>query len=137
MNNEQDILIDDDRPVANNEPGSLNKTMNDDQKMQILIALKQNMGHQTYAAQQLGISRVTLWRRMKKFEMNNKQDILIDDDKPAANNELGSLRKTMNDNQKIQTLIALKQNMDHRIHTAQQLGISRVTLWRRMKKFEI
>lgn len=69
MNNEQDILIDDDRPVANNEPGSLNKTMNDDQKMQILIALKQNMGHQTYAAQQLGISRVTLWRRMKKFEI--------------------------------------------------------------------
>jgi len=118
MNNKQDILIDEDRFVTNDEHCFLNKTLNNNQKDRILMALKQNAGHLTRTALRLGISRPSLWRKMKEFEND-------------------FLKRAINDYQKVKTLVALKQNASNRTHTAQQLGISRTTLWRRMKKFEI
>jgi len=58
-----------DRPAAEDEPGFLNITLKDNQRALILKALKQNAGNYTRTAQQLGISRTTLWRRIKKFKI--------------------------------------------------------------------
>jgi transcriptional regulator with PAS, ATPase and Fis domain len=58
-----------DRPASEEGPGFLNVTLKDNQKTLILKALKQNAGNYTRTAQQLGISRTTLWRRMKKFKI--------------------------------------------------------------------
>jgi two-component system response regulator AtoC len=59
-----------DRPASEEGPGYLNVTLKDNQKTLILKALKQNSGNYTRTAQQLGISRTTLWRRMKKFKID-------------------------------------------------------------------
>lgn len=59
-----------DRPASEDGPGYLNMTLKDNQKTLILKALKQNNGNYTRTAQQLGISRTTLWRRMKKFKID-------------------------------------------------------------------
>lgn len=58
-----------DRPISEDTPGFLNLTLKDNQKSLILKALKQNNGNYSRTAQQLGISRTTLWRRMKKFNI--------------------------------------------------------------------
>jgi len=58
-----------DRPISEDEPGFLNITLKDNQRVLILKALKQNAGNYTRTAHQLGISRTTLWRRMKKFKI--------------------------------------------------------------------
>jgi DNA-binding NtrC family response regulator len=58
-----------DRQSNEEDPGFLNVTLKDNQKALILKALKQNSGNYTRTAQQLGISRTTLWRRMKKFQI--------------------------------------------------------------------
>lgn len=58
-----------DRPASEEGSGFLNVTLKDNQKTLILKALKQNAGNYTRTAQQLGISRTTLWRRMKKFKI--------------------------------------------------------------------
>ena len=58
-----------DRPINEDEQGFLNVTLKDNQRVLILKALKQNAGNYTRTAHQLGISRTTLWRRMKKFKI--------------------------------------------------------------------
>ena len=61
-----------DRPEE--EPaGYLNMTLKDNQKTLILKALKQNSNNYSRTATQLGISRTTLWRRMKKFKIEGIQ----------------------------------------------------------------
>ena len=59
-----------DRPASEDGQGDLNVTLKDNQKSLILKALKQNSGNYTRTAHQLGISRTTLWRRMKKFKID-------------------------------------------------------------------
>ncbi len=65
-----------DRPSVDDSPGYLNMTLKDNQRTLILKALKQNNNNYSRTASQLGISRTTLWRRMKKFKieglLNNK-----------------------------------------------------------------
>jgi len=61
-----------DRPVSEEEStggGYLNLTLKDNQRTLILKALKQNSGNFSRTATQLGISRTTLWRRIKKFKI--------------------------------------------------------------------
>ncbi len=58
-----------DRPALDDSPGYLNMTLKDNQKTLILKALKQNNNNYSRTASQLGISRTTLWRRMKKFKI--------------------------------------------------------------------
>lgn len=58
-----------DRPAEEEPPGYLNMTLKDNQKTLILKALKQNSNNYSRTAAQLGISRTTLWRRMKKFKI--------------------------------------------------------------------
>ena len=58
-----------DRPFQSEEPGYLNITLKDNQKTLILKALRQNSGNFSRTAAQLGISRTTLWRRLKKFKI--------------------------------------------------------------------
>jgi len=59
-----------DRPASEEGTGFLNVTLKDNQRTLILKALKQNAGNYTRTAQQLGISRTTLWRRMKRFKID-------------------------------------------------------------------
>ena len=59
-----------DRPVTDDDGGGyLNITLKDNQRTLILKALKQNSGNFSRTATQLGISRTTLWRRIKKFKI--------------------------------------------------------------------
>jgi DNA-binding NtrC family response regulator len=58
-----------DRPVEDSDPGYLNATLKDNQRTLILKALKRNDGNFSRTATQLGISRTTLWRRLKKFKI--------------------------------------------------------------------
>jgi len=51
------------------EAGTLVVTLRDNQKALILKTLRQNAGNYTRTAQQLGISRTTLWRRMRRFKV--------------------------------------------------------------------
>jgi DNA-binding NtrC family response regulator len=62
-----------DRPTEEESPGYLNMTLKDNQKTLILKALKQNNNNYSRTAVQLGISRTTLWRRMKKFKIEGIQ----------------------------------------------------------------
>jgi len=63
-----------DTPASEDGPGFLNLTLRDNQKTLILKALRQNSGNFSRTAQQLGISRTTLWRRMKKFQIDKPVD---------------------------------------------------------------
>jgi DNA-binding NtrC family response regulator len=63
-----------DTPASEEGPGFLNLTLRDNQKTLILKALRQNSGNFSRPAQQLGISRTTLWRRMKKFQIDEPVD---------------------------------------------------------------
>ncbi len=58
-----------DRPEDNDEDAFLNITLKDNQRTLILKALKQNDGNYSRTATQLGISRTTLWRRIKRFRI--------------------------------------------------------------------
>ncbi len=58
-----------DRPDPDDNVGYLNMTLKDNQRTLILKALKQNENNYSRTARQLGISRTTLWRRMKKFKI--------------------------------------------------------------------
>jgi DNA-binding NtrC family response regulator len=58
-----------DRPLQDEPQGYLNMTLKDNQKTLILRTLKQNNNNYSRTAAQLGISRTTLWRRMKKFRI--------------------------------------------------------------------
>jgi DNA-binding NtrC family response regulator len=58
-----------DRPIEDEQTGSLNITLKDNQRTLILKALKHNSGNFSRTATQLGISRTTLWRRLKKFKI--------------------------------------------------------------------
>ena len=62
-----------DRPEREESVGYLNMTLKDNQKTLILKALKQNSNNYSRTARQLGISRTTLWRRMKKFKIEGLQ----------------------------------------------------------------
>jgi len=62
-----------DRPEREESIGYLNMTLKDNQKTLILKALKQNNNNYSRTARQLGISRTTLWRRMKKFKIEGLQ----------------------------------------------------------------
>jgi len=64
-----------DRPVSEETPGFLSLTLKDNQKSLILKALKQNNGNYSRTAQQLGISRTTLWRRMKRFNIEETRQV--------------------------------------------------------------
>jgi DNA-binding NtrC family response regulator len=59
-----------DRPRDEKDHGYLNITLKDNQKTLILKALKQNSNNFSRTANQLGISRTTLWRRLKKFKID-------------------------------------------------------------------
>jgi DNA-binding NtrC family response regulator len=58
-----------DRPAANEDHEYLTITLKDNQRSLILKALKQNDGNFSRTATQLGISRTTLWRRLKRFKI--------------------------------------------------------------------
>jgi len=58
-----------DRPAVEEAGGFLNLTLKDNQRSLILKALKQNEGNYSRTASQLGISRTTLWRRLKRFKI--------------------------------------------------------------------
>lgn len=58
-----------DRPLHDGPQGYLNMTLKDNQKTLILRTLKQNNNNYSRTAAQLGISRTTLWRRMKRFKI--------------------------------------------------------------------
>jgi DNA-binding NtrC family response regulator len=58
-----------DRPEDGDEDAFLNITLKDNQRTLILKALKQNDGNYSRTATQLGISRTTLWRRIKRFRI--------------------------------------------------------------------
>lgn len=62
-----------DRPEKEEPVGFLNMTLKDNQKTLILKTLKQNNNNYSRTARQLGISRTTLWRRMKKFKIEGVQ----------------------------------------------------------------
>ena len=59
-----------DRPTEEESPGYLNITLKDNQRTLILKALNQNNSNFSRTAAQLGISRTTLWRRLKKFKID-------------------------------------------------------------------
>jgi transcriptional regulator of acetoin/glycerol metabolism len=42
----------------------------DNEKERIIAALSASKGNKTLAAKQLGISRVTLWKKLKKLEVS-------------------------------------------------------------------
>jgi DNA-binding NtrC family response regulator len=58
-----------DRPSNKEEDIGLNITLKDNQRTLILKALKQNDNNYSRTATQLGISRTTLWRRIKRFRI--------------------------------------------------------------------
>jgi DNA-binding NtrC family response regulator len=58
-----------DRPADKTEDIGLNITLKDNQRTLILKALKQNENNYSRTAAQLGISRTTLWRRIKRFRI--------------------------------------------------------------------
>jgi DNA-binding NtrC family response regulator len=58
-----------DRPEVKEDDTYVSLTLKDNQRTLILKALKQNNGNYSRTAAQLGISRTTLWRRMKRFRI--------------------------------------------------------------------
>ena len=46
-----------------------------DERASLLQVLRDAGGNQTAAARQLGVSRVTIWKRMKKYGINPKKDL--------------------------------------------------------------
>jgi DNA-binding NtrC family response regulator len=58
-----------DRPEVEEGTAHLALTLKDNQRSLILKALRQNNGNYSRTASQLGISRTTLWRRLKRFKI--------------------------------------------------------------------
>ncbi len=64
------FTLPEDRPESEDSQGFFNMTLKDNQRTLILKALKQNNGNYSRTASQLGISRTTLWRRLKRFQID-------------------------------------------------------------------
>jgi DNA-binding NtrC family response regulator len=47
----------------------------EDERRELIDALRLADGNQTRAAEMLGVSRMTVWKRMKKHDVNIKRDI--------------------------------------------------------------
>ncbi len=47
----------------------------DPERRQLIEALRQSGGNQTQAARLLGVSRMTVWKRMKKYDINITRDV--------------------------------------------------------------
>ena len=56
-------------------PTSILFTRDEIKKRQLLDALEKAGGNQSEAARVLGVSRVTVWNRMKKFNINLRREI--------------------------------------------------------------
>ena len=53
--------------------------MQEIEKRELLEVLKKTSGNQSRAAELLGVSRVTVWNRMKRFDIDAKRSISIQD----------------------------------------------------------
>jgi transcriptional regulator of acetoin/glycerol metabolism len=58
-------------------PGSVGANGDDIKKKQLMDALEKSGGNQSEAARFLGVSRVTVWNQMKKFNINLKRKIAV------------------------------------------------------------
>lgn len=47
----------------------------DVERQRLVAALKETKGNQTQAARILGVSRMTVWKRMKKYGLNIERDV--------------------------------------------------------------
>ena len=56
--------------IANIQPGQENKSLEENEREYILSILKSADGNKTKAAKIIGIDRVSLWRKLKKYEKN-------------------------------------------------------------------
>lgn len=61
------------QPIAKKTPKKDDETL----KMELYAALKEAGGNQSGAARILGVSRVTIWNRMKKYNINFKRSVTI------------------------------------------------------------
>ena len=59
-------------PPPNREPGRMSSKPRPDEKNQLIEALKATGGNQTHAARLLGINRVTVWNRIRKYNIDLK-----------------------------------------------------------------
>jgi transcriptional regulator with PAS, ATPase and Fis domain len=48
-----------------------------EQKDALVNLLRKTKGNQSEAARRLGVSRITIWKRIKKYEINMKKDVLV------------------------------------------------------------
>ena len=62
-------------PLEKGSP-SLLKVKDRQEKQALLEALKQTDGNQTRAAEMLGVNRVTVWNRMRKYGIDIKRDVV-------------------------------------------------------------
>jgi transcriptional regulator with GAF, ATPase, and Fis domain len=58
-------------------PGSVRNNRDDSKRKQLMDALEKAGGNQSEAARLLGVSRVTVWNQMKKFNINLKRKIAV------------------------------------------------------------
>ena len=89
-----------------------------DERSRILAALERHDGHRRRTAADLGIHESTLWRKMKKYNIDYPK-------RPAPEEERSEI------------ITALEKHDGHRGRAADELDIDTSTLWRKMQKHEI
>ena len=60
----------DEEPVTRTARGDSVSRLQQSEAHTIQIALSRNQGHQGHTAEELGISRTTLWRKLQKYDIN-------------------------------------------------------------------
>ena len=127
----------------------------------ILTMLDKVNGIRTKAAKQLGISQVTLWRKLKEFDrqahngrdsksktvpkhMNDFVLVNLPNEGELSDNGLSAYLEdaikqglTLNDVEKQYIMDTLHVSNGKKKETAFRLGISKATLWRKLKAFKL
>lgn len=111
---------------------------NSDEKEMISTILNNCNGNRSRAAKVLKISTVTLWRKIKKYGLNRvSKKPLHKEERPET---AAALKKTLSKAEKKEKnaiIEALHKTYNNKTKTAVILNFDRVTLWRKMKKYDL
>ena len=116
------------QPASTEPRRNLTAPPDDQDRDQIVACLRRNQWHIPLAAQELGIHRTTLWRRVRRLGIPLPVNGVADADTNGSSRSDKERREVEDCLRKHKGRIAL---------AAKELGMHRTTLWRKMKRLGI
>jgi len=107
------------------------------EKESLIKALKSCNNNRSEAAKTLNISKATLWRKIKKYDLDHLFEKLHKNDSAEVLKNLDATLSNVEKNEKKEIIASLQKTSGNKTKAAEILNIDRITLWRKMKKYGI